>query len=135
MNPNVSHKRTSCVLGQSGAKKKNVQPTPTTTHNLAIRVNRAPPINRKGKWINRDLEEAMDVLERGITTLRKASRHWNISICSLLDHLNGRTRNQYIKFGGVLTYEEDVAIVTWILAMQEVGLYINLQQLKLKWKF
>jgi hypothetical protein len=38
------------------------------------------------------------------------------------------------RFGKVLTYEEDVAIVTWILAKQEVGLYINLQQLKLKWK-
>jgi hypothetical protein len=84
-------------------------------HNLVIRVDRAPPINRRGKWINWDLEEAMDVLERGITTLKRASRHWNIPICSLLDHLNGRTRNRKNRFGRVLTYEEDVTLVTWKL--------------------
>jgi hypothetical protein len=66
------------------------------------------------------LEEAMDALEKGITTLRRASRHWNISVCSFLNHLNGRTRNQKFSFG-VLTYEENVAIITWILAKQEVG--------------
>jgi hypothetical protein len=35
-------------------------------------------------------------------------------------------------FGGLFIDEEDVTMITWTLAMQKVGLFINLQQLKLK---
>jgi hypothetical protein len=33
---------------------------------------------------------------------------------------------------GVLTKEEDVAMITWILTMEDCGLSITLQQLKMK---
>ncbi len=42
------------------------------------------------------LEEAMDVIKRGVTSTRKVNRHWNISILSLFDHLNGKTRCEKI---------------------------------------
>jgi len=46
--------------------------------------------------------------------------------------LNGRTRNKRIGFGEVLTNEKNVTIIRWVLIMQEVGLPITLQQLKMK---
>jgi hypothetical protein len=33
------------------------------------------------------MEEAMDVLENGPTSLKKAIKHWNILLTSLFDHL------------------------------------------------
>ncbi len=35
-------------------------------------------------------------------------------------------------FGGLFIDEEDATMITWPLAMQNVGLLTNLQQLKLK---
>jgi hypothetical protein len=35
-------------------------------------------------------EEAMDVVERGITSFRKASKHYNIPLTSLSYHLYGK---------------------------------------------
>jgi len=78
------------------------------------------------------LKQAMKVLERGTNTMKKASRNWGIPLFFLGNHLNGRTRNRSIIFGGTLTDEENVAIVRWVLTMQEVGLPITLQQLKMK---
>jgi hypothetical protein len=43
----------------------------------------------KGNWRIEDLEEAMDVIEREFTSLRKASQHWNIPLINLLDHFIG----------------------------------------------
>jgi hypothetical protein len=40
----------------------------------------------RGNWNTKDLEEAMDVIERGFTSLRKASQYWNIPLTSLSDH-------------------------------------------------
>jgi hypothetical protein len=67
----------------------------------------------------------MEVVERGINTMRKASRNWGIPLSFLRNHLNGRIKSKRIKFGGVLTNEENVAIVKWVLTMQEVGLPIT----------
>jgi hypothetical protein len=64
--------------------------------------------------------------------MKEASRNCGIPLFFLGNHLNGRLRRRRIKFGGVLTYEENVAIVRWVLTMQEVGLPITLQQLKMK---
>lgn len=62
---------------------------------------------------------------------KQALEHTGMFFFRSFEWVNKELKN---RFGKVLTYEEDVAIVTWILAKQEVGLYINLQQLKLKWK-
>jgi len=74
----------------------------------------------------------MEVVERGTNIMRKASRSWGIPLFFLGNYLNGRTRGRTIKFGGVLTHEENVAIVRWVFTMQEVRLPITLQQLKMK---
>jgi hypothetical protein len=73
----------------------------------------------------------MDAIENGITSLKKASRHWNIPFTSLFDHLYGKTKSRKFGLVGVLIVE-DQAMVVWVLSMQEVGLLINLQQLKMK---
>ncbi len=67
----------------------------------------------------------MNVIENGTTSLRKASRHWNIPLTSLFDHLYGKTRSTKPRPTCVLTIEEDQAVVAWVLSMQEVGLPIT----------
>jgi len=74
----------------------------------------------------------MEVVEKGTNTMKKASRNWGIPLFFLGNHLNDKIRSRRIKFGGVLTYEENVAIVRWVFTMQKVGLLITLQQLKMK---
>jgi hypothetical protein len=41
-------------------------------------VNRCNLLITGGKWTNEALEEVMDVIENGTTSLRKANMHWNI---------------------------------------------------------
>ncbi len=83
-------------------------------------------------WTNEALEEAMDAIERGIYSIRRASKSWNIPMNSLVDRLNEKTKSKKMGLEGVLTKEEDVTMITWTLTMQECGLSINLQQLKMK---
>ncbi len=59
----------------------------------------------------------MDIVEFGTSSLRKASRDWNISFTFLFDHLGGKTINKKPRLIGVLTKEENKVAVTWILAM------------------
>jgi hypothetical protein len=41
-----------------------------------MRLNKCNTIDRtKGKWTNKTLEEAMDAIEGGIISSRKASKH------------------------------------------------------------
>jgi hypothetical protein len=49
-------------------------------------------ISKRGKWTNSQLEDAMDVVERRHTYLKKVAKYWNIPLSSLLDHMNGRIR-------------------------------------------
>jgi hypothetical protein len=53
------------------------------------------------------MEEAMDAIENGTTSLRKTSRHYNIPLTSLFDHLYGKTRSRKLGPIGVLIVEED----------------------------
>ncbi len=77
-------------------------------------------------WTNEVLEEAMDVIEKGTHSIRKANKSWNIPMSSLVDHLNGKTKSRKMRPRGVLTKEEDVVVITWTLVMQEYGLSISL---------
>jgi hypothetical protein len=74
-------------------------------------------MNRKGKWKNEALEETMDAIESGNTTLKKASRLWSIPLNSLSNHLNGKTHMKKVGVEGILIVKEDVVVVCWILAM------------------
>lgn len=55
----------------------------------------------------------MNAMERGHTSLRKASRYQNIPLTSFSYHLNGRTKSKKMGPKGVLTKQEDEAIATW----------------------
>jgi hypothetical protein len=44
----------------------------------------------------------MDAIENGTTSLRKASRHWNIPFTSLFNHLYGKTRSKKPRLTSVL---------------------------------
>jgi hypothetical protein len=59
----------------------------------------------------------MEAIEKGTHSLRKASRSWNIPLNSLSDHFNGKKKSNKMGPTSVLTKEEDVTIVTWILGM------------------
>jgi hypothetical protein len=88
------------VPKQSTTNKENIQPTVTNTHE----TNKVKTAFVKGKWIDRVSKETMEEVERGTSTMKKASRNRCIPFFSLTNHLNGRTR---IKFGLVLIVEED----------------------------
>jgi hypothetical protein len=49
----------------------------------------------------------MDAFEKGITSLRKASRHLNIPLTLMSNHLYGKTKSKKTRLGSVLTIEED----------------------------
>jgi hypothetical protein len=77
---------------QPNQDKENVPPS-FGSQKLASKQrkhNRSNPINTKGKWNTQALEEAMDAIEKITTSLRKASRHWNIPLTSVFDHLYGK---------------------------------------------
>jgi transposase-like protein len=71
------------------------------------KVNKCNPLITKGKWISEALEEAMDAIENGTTSLRKASKDWNIPLSSLFDHLYGKTRFRKPRPTCVLIVEEE----------------------------
>jgi len=75
---------------------------------------------------------AMDVIENGTTSLRKANRNCNIPLTSFFDHFYGKARSKKPRPTSVLIIEEDYALITWVLSMREVGLSISLQWLKMK---
>jgi hypothetical protein len=87
---------------------------------------------RKDMWMNEALEIAMDTIEKRTHFSRKASKSWNIPMNSLFNHLNGETKSKKMGPRGVLIEEEDSIVIAWTLAMQECGLCISLQQLKMK---
>ncbi len=58
-----------------------------------LKVNRCNLMNTKDKWTNEALEEAIDAVENGTTSLRKASKHWNTPLTSLSDHLYRKTKS------------------------------------------
>jgi hypothetical protein len=83
-------------------------------------------------WTNEALETTMDAVERGTHSLRKASRSWNIPMSSFFNHVNGKTRSRKMGPRRMLIEEEDSIVIAWTLAMQECGLSISLQHLKMK---
>jgi hypothetical protein len=56
----------------------------------STKTNKQPIAFKEDMWINQQLENAIDAMERGHTCSKKASRYWNIMLTLLLDHLSGR---------------------------------------------
>jgi hypothetical protein len=63
------------------------------------------------------LKTLVDVVKRGICSLRRVSRSWNIPLSSFFDYLNGKTMSRKVGPRGVLTKEKDV-VIKWTLDMQ-----------------
>jgi hypothetical protein len=63
------------------------------------------------------MEEAMDVIENGTISLRKASRHWNILLTSLFDHLYGKKISRKCGPTSVLIVKKDQVVVAWVFSM------------------
>jgi hypothetical protein len=57
------------------------------------------------------LEEAMDAIENGTTSLRKVMKHWNIPLTSMSNHLNGETHNRKCEPTSVPTKGKDHVVV------------------------
>jgi hypothetical protein len=53
----------------------------------------------------------MDVVERGIMSMRKACKHWNIPITSLFYHLNGKTKTKNVGPSSVPIDEKDAILL------------------------
>jgi hypothetical protein len=64
-------------------------------------------VNTKSKWTNKALEEAMDVIENGTTSLKKVSRIQDIPFTSLFNHLYRKTRSRKLRRRGMLTLKEN----------------------------
>jgi hypothetical protein len=47
-------------------------------------------IGPQGNWKTKDLEKAMDAIEKGFMSLKKASWYWNILLISLSNQLIGK---------------------------------------------
>jgi hypothetical protein len=71
------------------------------------RINKCNPLITRSKQTGEALEGAMDAIENGTTSLRKASRNCNIPLTSLFDHLYGKTRSRKPRPTSVLIIEED----------------------------
>jgi hypothetical protein len=68
----------------------------------------------------------MDVIERGFTSLRKASRYWKIPLRSLSNHLTSKIASKKRGPLGILLIDEEVTVVESIFGMQECSLSISL---------
>jgi hypothetical protein len=78
----------------------------------------------------KSLEGAM---KKKKTYLKKASKHWHINLVApLSNYLNCKTRPRKQGTQDVLVNEIDTTMVVRMLDMQECGLPITLQQLKIK---
>jgi hypothetical protein len=71
-------------------------------------------------------------MDKGDTSLRKATKYWNILATSLSNRLNGITRCKKVGRQGMLIEHEDEVMVTKVLNMQNARLFIDIQQLKMK---
>jgi hypothetical protein len=74
----------------------------------------------------------MDAIENGTILSRRPSKHWNIFLTSLFDHLYVKTKSRKLGPTNMLIIKENQVMVAWVLSMQKVGLSLNLQQLKMK---
>jgi uncharacterized protein YdeI (YjbR/CyaY-like superfamily) len=89
-------------------------PMPLPTILINIRLNKVSIVLPRGKWIDQELEETMDVMEKGHNSLMRANKHWNIPLTSLSNHLNDKTKAKTRGPPSLLTNQEDEAIVAWI---------------------
>jgi hypothetical protein len=101
---------------QPNTNQENIPPKLDPIHK-PTNATKIPTMSVKRQWTNEAHEEAMDAIKCGKKTLRQANRLWSIFLSFLFNHLNGKTRTRKVGVGEILIVEEDVVVVTWILAM------------------
>jgi hypothetical protein len=119
-------KEESNVMDQLAPNKKNMPPKPKSQpqHKSARVIRQLTTL--RSSWRTKYLGEAMDAIERGFTSLRKASWYWNIPLTSLLNPLIDKTMSRKRGPLGVLSTDEEVAIIEWVFGIQEWSLLISL---------
>ncbi len=121
INLNVLQKWQNGMLDQQAMDKENLPHVhELKTKRKPPQINWIPIASRKGMWMDEALKTLVDVVERGICSLRKASRSWNIPLSSFFNHLNGKTRSRMMGPIGVFTREKDV-VIKWTLNMQNAN--------------
>ncbi len=68
---------------QTIAMPQLATPMPSPTTLINIRLNRVSIVLPCGKWTDQQLEEAIDAMEKGHTSLMRPNKHWNIPLTSL----------------------------------------------------
>ncbi len=86
----------------------------------------------RGTWTTEALEETIEAIGAGRCFVQRVYRSWSIPLNFIYDHLNRQTRSRKMGVKDVLTNEEDVIVMAWVLAMQKVGMSITMHQLKMK---
>jgi hypothetical protein len=71
----------------------------------------------RSKWTTKQLEDDMNIVERGITLLKGANKFFNILLSSLSAHLIGKVRSKKVGLHGVFTKEEEGVVIDWILGL------------------
>jgi len=72
----VPHRRRSSMLNQRFVDKENILLQPKTHQcQKSTRTIKSTTIITKGGWTIEYLEEAMNVMDKGVTSLRRASCH------------------------------------------------------------
>ncbi len=80
------------MLDQQVVNKANIPPQLGTQwhQKFKTRTIRGTIIITRGGYAIESLKEAMDIMERGFTLLKRATHHWNMPIMSISNHLNGK---------------------------------------------
>jgi hypothetical protein len=89
-------------------------PMPPPTIPINIKLNRVSIVLPRDKWIDQELEDTMNAMEKGHISLMKANKNWNIPLTSLSNDLNGKTKTKTRGPTSLLTNQEDEAIIAWI---------------------
>jgi hypothetical protein len=81
------------MLDRPEVDKENVpfQIISNTMQRLA-RTNIVLGTNLRSKCSSESLEVVLNAVEKGITSLRRANKFWDIFVTSFSDHLYGKTR-------------------------------------------
>lgn len=120
------------ILNSPTPNAKNILLAPTTQTNRARKVNKSPHLHPRGTWVVETLEKSMDVIQKKHFSMKRANQHWHIPLTFLSYHLNGKTKSRKVGPQVIVTNEKDVTMVAQILSMQQCGLSITLQQLKME---
>ena len=86
---------------------------------------------RTGLWTDSQLQAAIAAIDAG-NRISTVARDFDIPASSLRDHINGRTLQRKKGRQGVLTVEEETALLHWILDMQDHAHPISVMELKSK---